>query len=324
MGGPRPPTRAAVRSSPARSSACRRCRSSASCSLMEGVDGPPAVGRRSGPRRRRTGRDVRSRAPGRRAPTPPARRRERPALAFERRPPARRPSRAPRGTARRSRPARSATSVAREFGSIGRAHPFGVELEVRDERRHRRQRECERVERVEHRLLVLLEVAVVGERQALHRRRQRDEVAEQPSGLAARQLGDVGVPLLRHHARPGAVAVGQLRRTRTPRWPTAPRPRRGATGARRGSSTPTGTRARSRGRTPHRSSCRTSARTRAARPSSPIGRSRVEPASAPAPSAQTSADARAAANRAASRASGERVRQEVVGELTPAAPAGGG
>ena len=64
--------------------------------------------------------------------------------------------------------------------------------------------------RVEDRLLVFLQVAVVGERQALERGEQPGEVADQPAGLAARELGDVGVLLLRHDRRPGRVGVVEL------------------------------------------------------------------------------------------------------------------
>ena len=63
------------------------------------------------------------------------------------------------------------------------------------------------VDRVEQRLLVLLEVAVVGERQALQRRQQAGEVADEAARLAAGELGDVGVLLLRHHRRPRGVGV---------------------------------------------------------------------------------------------------------------------
>ena len=71
----------------------------------------------------------------------------------------------------------------------------------------RRQQHLEGVDGVEDRLLVLLEVAVVGQRQRLERGQQPGQVADQPAGLAARQLGDVGVLLLRHDARPGRPGV---------------------------------------------------------------------------------------------------------------------
>ena len=63
------------------------------------------------------------------------------------------------------------------------------------------------VDRVEQRLLVLLEVAVVGQREALQRHQQPGQVADQPPGLAPGQLGDVRVLLLRQHRRPGGVGV---------------------------------------------------------------------------------------------------------------------
>ena len=69
---------------------------------------------------------------------------------------------------------------------------------------------------VEDRLLVLLEVAVVAEREPLERREQAGEVADQPTGLAARELRDVGVLLLRHDRRPGRERVVRAARSRTP------------------------------------------------------------------------------------------------------------
>ena len=73
----------------------------------------------------------------------------------------------------------------------------------------RAQREHARVERVEQRLLVLLQVAVVRERQRLERGEEAGEVADQPTRLAPGQLGDVGVLLLRQHRRTGRVRVGE-------------------------------------------------------------------------------------------------------------------
>ena len=70
-------------------------------------------------------------------------------------------------------------------------------------------------------LLVLLQVAVVGERQALERGQQRREVADQPPGLAAGQLGDVGVLLLRHDRGAGRPGVVERRPAELPRGPQA-------------------------------------------------------------------------------------------------------
>ena len=64
-------------------------------------------------------------------------------------------------------------------------------------------------EQVLERLPLLLEVAVVGQGQALDEHQQGLEVAEHPAGLAAHQLRPVGVSLLRHDAGAGGVAVRQ-------------------------------------------------------------------------------------------------------------------
>ena len=74
-------------------------------------------------------------------------------------------------------------------------------------------------DRVEDRLLVLLQVAVVGQREPLERGHQPGQVADQPAGLAARELGDVGVLLLRHDARPGRPRVVQRREVELPGRP---------------------------------------------------------------------------------------------------------
>ncbi len=60
---------------------------------------------------------------------------------------------------------------------------------------------------VEERLLVLLEVAVVRERESLQRDQHRVEVADETTRLAAGQLGHVGVLLLRQHRAAGGVRV---------------------------------------------------------------------------------------------------------------------
>ena len=101
----------------------------------------------------------------------------------------------------------------------------------RGARPSRRQREPVLVERVEQRLLVLLQVAVVGERQALERGEEPGEVADQAAGLAAGELGDVGVLLLRQHRRAGAVRIGEPEEAELLAATTARSPRRDATGA---------------------------------------------------------------------------------------------
>ena len=132
------------------------------------------------------------------------------------------------------RTSHSATSVASEK-PCGRelGHPLGVEAQRRDHAGRSRAAAAERVDRVEDRLLVLLQVAVVRQRQALERGEQPGEVADQPAGLAARELGDVGVLLLRHDRRPGRVGVVAARRSRTRASPRSRPPRRGGRGPRR-------------------------------------------------------------------------------------------
>ena len=66
------------------------------------------------------------------------------------------------------------------------------------------------IDGVEHAFLVFLQILVVGERQSLDDREHRHEVADDAPGLAAHKLRDVGVLLLRHHGRAGAVRVVQL------------------------------------------------------------------------------------------------------------------
>ena len=63
---------------------------------------------------------------------------------------------------------------------------------------------------VEQRLLVLLVVLVVGQRLAFHQGQEAHQVADDPAGLAARQLGHVGVLLLRHDRRARAVPVREV------------------------------------------------------------------------------------------------------------------
>ena len=65
------------------------------------------------------------------------------------------------------------------------------------------------LDRVEQRLLVLLEVPVVGQGQALERDQQPGQVADQAPGLAPGQLGHVGVLLLGQHRAARGPGVGQ-------------------------------------------------------------------------------------------------------------------
>ena len=72
------------------------------------------------------------------------------------------------------------------------------------------QAQLERVRGVEQRLLVLLHVLVVGEREAVHHAVQRDEVGDQAGRLGPQQLGRVGVLLLGHDRRARRPRVRHL------------------------------------------------------------------------------------------------------------------
>ena len=73
-----------------------------------------------------------------------------------------------------------------------------------------RQRVVQGVDGVEQGFLVFLVVLVVRQRLALHQGQERDQMAVDPTGLAAHQFGHVGVFLLRHDGGPGAEAVGEV------------------------------------------------------------------------------------------------------------------
>ena len=91
----------------------------------------------------------------------------------------------------------------------GRLHAVEVEAERGHQPAHRGEGQGDLVHGVEQRLLVLLEISVVGEGQALQRGQEAGEVTDQAAGLAAGQLGDVGVLLLREHRAAGGVGVGE-------------------------------------------------------------------------------------------------------------------
>ncbi len=90
-----------------------------------------------------------------------------------------------------------------EDGVRGRGgQSFPVELEIADEDRERAEREANIAARREDGRLVLLQIQVVGERNALERREQARQPPDRRPGLAPGQLGHVGIELLRHHRRP--------------------------------------------------------------------------------------------------------------------------
>ena len=83
----------------------------------------------------------------------------------------------------------------------GLRHPLAVDLEGAHEHGQRLEREPRLVPGREHGRLVLLQVAVVGEREPLHRREQPREAPDRRPRLPAHELGHVRIQLLRHHRR---------------------------------------------------------------------------------------------------------------------------
>ncbi len=88
--------------------------------------------------------------------------------------------------------------------------PLGIERHLANKHGERLDRRREVVAGGEHRRLVLLEIAVVRERQALHHREQAGQAPDRRSGLGACELRDVGVQLLRQHRRSGRRRFGQV------------------------------------------------------------------------------------------------------------------
>ena len=72
---------------------------------------------------------------------------------------------------------------------------------------------------IEQRGLVLLQIAIVGERQALQGGEERNQRPRHPSRLPPHQLRHVGVLLLWHHRAPGREGVGQLEEAELVRRP---------------------------------------------------------------------------------------------------------
>jgi len=69
--------------------------------------------------------------------------------------------------------------------------------------------ELDGVDGIEEGFLVLLQVAVVGEGEALERGEHGDEVAEEAPGFAAGEFADVGIFFLWHQRRTGGVGVAE-------------------------------------------------------------------------------------------------------------------
>ena len=105
--------------------------------------------------------------------------------------------------------------------SLGR-HGLGVERGGGDHAVEGEQRESDRVDGVEQRLLVLLHVLVVGERQSLEGGEETGEVTDESACLAPCEFGDIGVLLLGHHRRPGREPVVKGHESELRRCPQDP------------------------------------------------------------------------------------------------------
>ena len=97
-----------------------------------------------------------------------------------------------------------------ELVGRGGGHALAVEADRAQHRRGHAQAQLDRVDGVEERLLVLLEILVVGERQAVEHALDVHQARQYPRRLRAQQLGGVGVLLLRHQARARGEGVGHL------------------------------------------------------------------------------------------------------------------
>ena len=93
----------------------------------------------------------------------------------------------------------------------GRAHALGVEVQAGHEQRGRAQRAVEGRNLGERELLVLLQVAVVGQRQALADGEHGREAADRDARAPAQVLGHLRILLLRHHRGAERDRVVELR-----------------------------------------------------------------------------------------------------------------
>lgn len=86
---------------------------------------------------------------------------------------------------------------------------FGAQMHACDGALHDAEAIQRGVQSVENGGLILLEIAVIGEREAFSEEHQGIEGRANTRGLAANQLQRIGILLLRHEARAGGVGVGQ-------------------------------------------------------------------------------------------------------------------
>ena len=179
--------------------------------------------------------------------------------------------------------------AARELVGRRLGKALAVEAQATEHPLGRFEAQLEVVDRVEERLLVLLEVLRVGERQPMHDSGEDQEARGDPGRLGSQQLGRVGVLLLGHDARARGEVLGQLAEGELVARPehdlgSEAREVHGADRRPR-----TGSRERSRGWRPRRSSWARPSRSPGHPRALPRSRSQFSPASAPEPSGSSAA-----------------------------------
>ncbi len=108
---------------------------------------------------------------------------------------------------------RQIISHIRRVREIGFQDGAGVIAADRHRPEHSRvniKRESQRIDCIKDAFLVLLHILIVRQRQALHRRQKRHEMADRPSRLTANELADIRILFLRHDRAARAVAVVEL------------------------------------------------------------------------------------------------------------------
>ena len=194
-----------------------------------------------------------------------------------------------------------------------RGHAVAAEVGRGDHPGHRRQEQVDRVDGVEEVGLVLLQVLVVGERQAVEDAEQPGEVRRQARRLRAGQLGGVRVLLLGQHRRARGEGVVELDEAVLVAGPEDDLGARGARGARRAGPRSAGSRPGRRGCRPRRGCWGSAGRTRGPRPPRPGRRGSPPRPARPSPTGTPP-------RRRRSRAPGGRGR----GRASRRRPAGGG
>jgi hypothetical protein len=101
------------------------------------------------------------------------------------------------------------------------AHPLGIHGQRRDQPGHDPERGLVDLDRIEQRRNALLEVALVGERQAFEHHQCPGQLPDDAGSAATHQLGRIRVLLVRHHRAAGRERIGDAHepeaRVRPPR-----------------------------------------------------------------------------------------------------------